>query len=171
MFAPHAALRLQHLKRVHVTGHFRTLSEARDVSRSFSLLFSSLLSFQSCSTMFWIHYSPRLCASTTQRSTSENESILQYLTVHSLALHLACFSKMSRTELYCGQLWRWFCRVKHAKRQGRRRFAESFGSFVGTIGGPHWRRVGLTSDCKKVFRHGSAQFTILRSCWPQATCI
>ena len=74
-----------HLKRVHVRGHFRTLSEARDVSRS-----SPLLSFQSCSTMFWIHYSPRLCASTTQRSTSENESILQYLTAHSLALHLAC---------------------------------------------------------------------------------
>ena len=40
MFAPHAALRLQHLKRVHVRGHFRTLSEARDVSTSSPLLFS-----------------------------------------------------------------------------------------------------------------------------------
>ena len=29
----------------------------------------------------------------------------------------------------------------------------------------------LLTWCKKVFRHGSAQFTILRSCWPQATCI
>ena len=50
----------------------------------------------------------------------------------SLALHLACFSK---TEVFCGQLWRRLRRVKHANWQGRRRFAESLGSFVGTRGG------------------------------------
>ena len=52
--------------------------------------------------------------------------------MHSLALHLACFSK---TEVFCGQLWRRLRRVKHANWPGRRRFAESLGSFVRTRGG------------------------------------
>ena len=30
---------------------------------------------------------------------------------------------------------------------------------------------GSLLTCKKGFRHESVQFTILRSCWPQATCI
>ena len=137
MFAAHAALRLQHLKRVHVRGHFRTLSEARDVSRS-----SPLLSFQSCSTTCWIHYSPRLCASTTQRCHQQKwkHSAISHSAQFGTSFSMLC-SKISKTELFCGQLWGWFCRVKHAKRQGRRRFAESLGSFVGTRG-------GLTSWCR-----------------------
>ena len=51
--------------------------------------------------------------------------------MHSLAFHLACFSK---TEVFCGQLWRRLRRVKHANWPGRR-FAESLGSFVRTRGG------------------------------------
>ena len=58
--------------------------------------------------------------------------------MHSLALHLAWFNK---TEVFCGQLWRRLRRVKHANWQGRRRFAESLGSFVATRG-------GLTSWCR-----------------------
>ena len=137
MFAPHAALRLQHLKRVHVRGHFRTLSEARDVSTSSPLLFSpfslaALAVHQHYSTIHQRKWKHSAISHSAQFGTSFGMSIVKNI--------------YSKTKLYCGQLWRWFCRVKHAKRQGRRRFAESFGSFVGTIGGPHWRRVGLTSD-------------------------
>ena len=46
-----------------------------------------------------------------------------------------------RQKFFVGSSWRRLRRVKHANWPGRRRFAESLGSFVGTRG-------GLTSWCR-----------------------
>ena len=120
-------------------------SEVRDGSRPIfppfsSFFFSSpLISFQSCNKSVSVNVQ-------SNKSKSFDECYLPGCSMtHQPPWKHSATSKciawrftwhvFRKTDVFCGQLWRRLRRVKHANWPGRRRFAESLGSFVGTRGG------------------------------------